>query len=876
MEVPLQAKRTAISAAVAAALAGPAALAQAQEGARELEEVVVTATRVELSLQDVPVAVSALGPGEIGELGITNFAEYSLQLPSVTAGGSGPGQNTIYIRGVASTTPNLTVAGVAGLSPNVAFYLDEQPLVHPGRNLDVYAADLARIEVLSGPQGTLFGASSQAGNVRLITNKPDLTEFYGNAKLGANTISGGDGGSSLEVVLNVPVSDNFGLRGVVYNDSKGGWIDNVADTRTVEESARYRPEGAIRKNGVPVASYRAGFQAGVDLSNITFHEADNSDIAGENINGVTYTGARISAQWDISDNWDLLLSHTTQDTEADGVFFADPDVGDLEVTRYTEERIEDTFDNTAWTLTGRLDALQVIYTGAFTDRQSDQIVDYSDYLLVGQYLPYYVCDYYATYTSFNSPPGIPRVGTTCHEPHMYVDSLNMLEVQTHEIRFTTDQANRWRVQGGVFSSELELIEVNDFIYPGSLEAISWNGHPGFAPNYPLTNPAAAPGNPAGSSFGAGYGQGYFTWPGPFGPDRHGSDIGIIFRNDIRRTDNQFGIFGELGIDLSEQFSLTLGARNYEIEVDLEGSANSSFGNFGANREDGQRFGTNISGQFAPDSPVAGAPDKAVADGTIFKATLDWRPQPEHLYYVTLSEGFRPGLLNRPGGRPSADGSGFTVPFVLETDEVVNLEFGMKADFGNAFRLNAALFNIDIANLQTTIFDTSIVNLFFSDNAADAKVTGLEADFTWLPDWSDGLTIAGAVSFLNSEITNKLTPTNDVRVGDELAFAPSNQGNLRARYEWTLQANGWTAHVMPMISWSADSYSDIITINRDLINGWTMLGLTAGVANDDWSVTFFASNLTDERAEVSRSFVYDTYHVTYAQPRTFGVRASVNF
>ena len=143
----------------------------------------------------------------------------------------------------------------------------------------------------------------------------------------------------------------------------------------------------------------------------------------------------------------------------------------------------------------------------------------------------------------------------------------------------------------------------------------------------------------------------------------------------------------------------------------------------------------------------------MADGTIFKATLGWRPQPAHLYYVTLSEGFRPGLLNRPGGRVSADGSGFTVPFVLQTDEVVNLEVGMKADFGNAFRLNAALFNIDIDNLQTTIFDTSIVNLFFSDNAADARVRGLEADFTWLPPWSDGLTIAGALSLLNSEITN---------------------------------------------------------------------------------------------------------------------------
>ena len=139
-------------------------------------------------------------------------------------------------------------------------------------------------------------------------------------------------------------------------------------------------------------------------------------------------------------------------------------------------------------------------------------------------------------------------------------------------------------------SDLELIEVNDFTYPGSLNAISWNGHPGFAPNYPLTNPQAAPGNPAGSSFNAG--PGYYTYPGPFPPD-------VIFRNDIRRTDEQIGIFAEVGFDLSDQFALTLGARNYEIEVDLEGSANSSFGNFGANREDGQRFGTNISQQFRP-------------------------------------------------------------------------------------------------------------------------------------------------------------------------------------------------------------------------------------------------------------------------------------
>ncbi|MYA68472.1 MAG: TonB-dependent receptor plug domain-containing protein [Gammaproteobacteria bacterium] len=866
MQIPLQTKRTSISVAVAAALAAPPVLAQPPESVRGLEEIFVTATRVERAMQDVPVAVSALNPEDIDELGITNFSDYVLQLPSVTAGGSGPGQNTIYIRGVASTTPNLTVAGVAGLSPNVAFYLDEQPLAQPGRNLDVYAADLARIEVLSGPQGTLFGASSQAGNVRLITNKPETGEFYGNAKLGANAINDGDSGSNFEFVVNVPVTENFAVRGVVYKDNQGGWIDNVPGRRDASQSARFRPEGVVRKNGVPVASYRAGFQAGVDLSNINFLAADNSSIARSDINGVSYLGGRVSALWDINEDWELLVAHTSQDTDADGVFFADPDIGDLEISRFVDEGIKDTFDNTSWTLTGRVADLEVIYTGAFTDRQSDQIVDYSDYLFVGQYLPYYICDYYATYTSFNAHPGVPRAGPTCTEPRMFVDSLNALEVTTHEIRFATDQTNRVRFQGGVFMSDLELIEVNDFTYPGSLNAISWNGHPGFAPNYPLTNPQAAPGNPAGSSFNAG--PGYYTYPGPFPPD-------VIFRNDIRRTDEQIGIFAEVGFDLSDQFALTLGARNYEIEVDLEGSANSSFGNFGANREDGQRFGTNISQQFRPGNSV-GAPDKAVADGTIFKATLDWRPQDDRLYYVTVSEGFRPGLLNRPGGRSSADGSGFVVPWELETDEVLNFEVGMKADFDNSLRVNAALFKIDIENLQTTIFDTSIVNLFFSDNAADAEVFGLESDFTWLPEWSDGLTVAGAVSWLNSEITRKITPTNDVRVGDALAFAPSFQGNLRARYEWDLPGNGWTAHVMPMISWSSESYSDIITINRDLIDGWTMLGVTAGVAGDGWAVTFYASNLTDERAEVSRSFVFDTNHVTYAQPRTFGIRTSFDF
>jgi iron complex outermembrane receptor protein len=857
-----QPKRTAISAAVAAALVASPLAAQesgteGQRGknrTRALEEITVTATRVEESLQDVPIAVHALGGDDIQEMGITNFSDYVLQLPSVTAGGSGPGQNTIYIRGIASTTPNLTTAGVAGLAPNVAFYLDDQPLAQPGRNLDVYAADLQRIEVLSGPQGTLFGASSQAGNVRLITNKPDPSGMYGNVRVGAGAVDGGDANSNVEAMLNLPLGDSFALRGVVYYDRKGGWIDNVAGTVDASESARFRPEGTVRDNGVPVSAQRAGFQSTADLSGVTFLEAENSDLVEEDFNETTYTGGRIAARWDLGDNWRFDAAYATQDIESDGVFFADPNLGDLEIQRFSPDTIDDSFDNISWTVTALFGELEAIYTGAFTDRETDQITDYTDYLFVGQYLPYYICDGYVTYPS-GAPDG------SCQPPNLFVDSNTQTEVQTHEIRFTTDQARRWRVTAGAFYSDLELKERNDFTYPGSIDALGFGTQTGFAPNYPLTN-VEVTGIPEGSNAAPGY----FSDPGPF-PE------GVIFRNDILRTDEQLGVFGEFSFDLTDRLSVTVGGRWYDIEVDFEGSANSSFINKGVD-DDAQAFGTNISAQFAPDNSV-GAPDKAATDGTIFKATVDWRPWDDKMFYFTWSEGFRPGLLNRPGGAgiPGV----FTVPFAIDTDDVTNIEIGTKADFfDSTFRLNAALFFVDIERLQTTIFDPSITNLFFSDNAADAEVTGLEGDFSWLPAFSDRLTFSGSFSFLDTEITKVITPTNDVQAGDELAFAPEFQGTLRARYEWDVFSAGWVAHVMPMVSWSSESFSDIILINRDKIDSWTMWGLTAGVANEKWSFELFGNNLTDERAEVARNFVFDRQRVTYAPPRTIGVRASLNF
>jgi iron complex outermembrane receptor protein len=202
--------------------------------------------------------------------------------------------------------------------------------------------------------------------------------------------------------------------------------------------------------------------------------------------------------------------------------------------------------------------------------------------------------------------------------------------------------------------------------------------------------------------------------------------------------------------------------------------------------------------------------------------------------------------------------------------------GWKSSFlDNTLQFNGSLFFIDIEDMQTTIFDPSISNLFFSDNAADAEVLGLEGDIIWAPDSLPGLTVNAAFSLLDTEITSVLLPTDDVREGDSLAFAPEFQGNLRVRYEWNMGSD-LTAHVMPSVAMSDESFSDIVTINRATMDSWVMANITAGVTNGRWAADLYVNNITDERAELATNFVFDVQRVTYARPRHMGVRFSYDF
>ena len=812
----------------------------------ELEEVVVTARKKTESLQDVPISVSALRESDLEEKGINVFEDYLLQLPSVTAGGAGPGTSTIYIRGLASTTPNLTTAGVAGLAPNVSFYLDEQPLAQPGRNLDVYAADMARIEVLAGPQGTLFGASSQAGVVRMITNKPVIGEASANVEVEARFMPGAESGDKVELVANMPLGDSAAARFVAYRDKKGGYIDQVAGSLNASQSARFRPAGTLRDNGLPVSSSRAGFQAGADLSGATLNNA--VAIVKEDANTLTYQGFRASLALEIGKNWNALATVAQQTIDADGVFFVDPNLGDLEIQRYTEDVIEDEFDNMSLTLEGSIGDLEVVYAGAYTDRTSDQMVDYTDYLFVGQYLPYYICDYYVTYTTY-APGNVPT--GTCGAPNLLVDSTTNLEVTSHEFRIHADLNDTTSLTAGVFASDTELTELNLFTYPGSVD-----NDITYAANYALTDTSVTGVINKAS-------PGWFS-AGPYSEP-------VIFFNDIKRTDKQMGVFGEVSFALNDTSELSVGARWYDIEVDFEGSANSSFYN-GFGNPDTQQFGSNLSAQYAPGN-ANGYPDKAQTDGVIGKVTYSWNPSEDVMYYATWSEGFRPGLLNRPVGSSSPDGS-YTVKPAVDSDEVTNYEFGWKAVLQDgALRFNGSVFMVDVSGLQSTIFDPSIVNLFFSDNAADAEIKGVEGDFLYYTD--NGLILSGAFSLLDTEITKSLVPTADVVVGSDLAFAPGFQANFTARKEWGT-STGNTGHWQAQFNHSRASDSDIMEPNRAQQGMYSLANIRAGVSNDNWTAEMYINNITDERAEISNTFVFDRQRVAVIRPLNIGLRYKLKF
>ena len=789
---------------------------------RQIEEVVVSATKKDESASDIPVTVTALTEETLKEMNVSNFDEYIEYLPNVTSGGRGPGQSTIYIRGLAVDPVNVFLSAAAGSAPNVALYLDEQPVQVPGRNLDVYVADMERIEVLPGPQGTLFGASSQAGTVRLITNKPkfDVSEGGFNGSL-FNT-SNGDMSHSFDAFINVPMSDSWAIRGVLYNANNGGYIDNVAGVWSSEGKGAF---------GGPLGNY---------ANASSYVETSNNHLVESDFNDSSYQGFRLSSAHTINDDWDLLISHMDQTIEADGVWDYDPAVGDLQVQRFVPDTLEDSFSQTSLTLEGRLGKLDVVYTGSVLDREAEQTVDYSGYINVGGYMPYYTC-IYATATSAGS----------CGAGTVQVDLLDNNERTTHEFRVSSTELNElpFSYTAGVFIEESNLKTQNDY------------GYLGFLDSYPNVGP-----NPIISGV-------YANNPNPRAPEYR-------FFNDIERNDEQTAYFAELTFPLTEKLDLLFGARNYDLDIDYKGQ--SKFGLLSVQDSSGRDY-DNTGGHT--DQPLN-------MSDTITKFTASYKVDDDTLVYVTQSEGYRPGGFNRGGGMANrcstvattaanycGEGSGenfrANVSTFYDSDEVLNTEIGIKTLLADgAMRLNATAYQIEWTDIQVSQFDPVNISLLtFMENAANADIDGFEADMLWYP--TDNWTIAAAISLNNTQITEDVSKTVPiVDIGSPLPLAPERQFNIRLRKDMSYKGNpSYMQFAYKSASETYNSFESAKVLDQPK---YQTFDLAFGMTINDTDMEFFVRNLTDERANLYYNDQDDIPRITTNRPRNIGVRVSRNF
>ncbi len=909
-----------ISSAIAAVAmfgaGGSAAWAQDAAGGEStlgVDDIVVTATRREESANRIPVAIQALGAKQLEQLNVTSFEKLVEYLPSVRTASRGPGISSVYIRGLSTDTAGSQILGVAGVQPNVALYLNDAPASTPGRNLDIHPTDINRIEVLAGPQGTLFGANAMGGAIRYITNKPNLNEFEAGFTGMAATTKGGSASFGAEGFVNLPiVKEKLALRLAFYSDHQGGYIDNVAGTYRMPWDAGgpgRLPTGnpllvtqAIQScvgkvNCVATATGTSGgFKVPLrqSISNNAFIE--------DNYNDANYNGGRATVDFHINDDWSIEAMTLYQELKTNGVFDYAPGVGDLKVQQYGPNTLKDTISLSTLTLKGRMGILDMIFTSSYQNHHSVQQADYAKYANIGLYMPFYNCDrgvYYAGYANSAAQ------GQTCYSPANSYKVNDRNKRWTQEFRITTPAENRLRATVGGFYDLNKIYDVTQW-------------------NYVL--PAA--------------GFIYDLTPNPQVNKEIGAGVlpGAGFVNTILRRDRQFALYGEASFDIvPDKLTITGGARYYDESAAMYGGSSSSFS--GTVRATCATVSTDpatglttcnyVPKAVAPTSLAASAVlstnlagiNPAKYSGVIFKGNLTYKITPDSLVYATFSEGFRPGGFNRKGcnggvAAQAAYAAACAANRAYAPDKVKNYELGAKLGLlDRRLQINVAAYKIEWRDIQMAAFDQNISNQTFVSNLANARIYGFEGDITARP--SAGLTISSGFSYNDTKLTGctgnaiaQLLCNQGVLVpaGSPLALSPKFQGNLRFRYEWEMEGG-----LKPFISAGMHYVgktitSDIANTNilytgcnspyavcgqTAVINGvtvkvgdpiqlqpnsfnqpsYTTFEASIGVSKDNWSLTIYGENLGDKRPQLFTSANDGEKRVTTSRPRTIGMRVS---
>ena len=814
-----------LAARMASAADGAAADAAASDSSAgaELQEVTVTANRRVEKAQDVPISIQALTGDTLQQLSVENFDDAVKYLPNVTLAGGGPGQSNIYMRGLSVGPGTIQGSGAVGDFPNVAVYLDDQSAQLPNRNLDIYAADLERIEVLEGPQGTLFGAGAEAGVVRYITNKPKLNITEGNVNAGYAYTAHGDHSSNADATINLPlIADTLAVRAVIYNDSRGGYINNVPGT-----FVRLPTDGGI---------HYAGYTNNIPGPPTPQNSVNNNNLVGNAINPVTYQGARVSALWQVDEDWSILLQQSYQDMDAQGVFYETPQesgtgvsLPDLSVQLYNPSYDKDRFENTALTVNGRVGPLSLVYSGAYLVRNVEQVQDYTAYAR-GTYADYYQC--------------IPPSGTTpgqCYSPSTTWHDHERDVHQSHELRLSTP--DDWRLRGilGIFWENFLVHEQTDWLYKTA---------PGFTDVGP----------PAGA---------YANNPNI----RSDNDS---FFDDVLRGYKQRAAFTSVDFDIIPKvLTITAATRYYRFDNTEVGSAAGSFGCYEAGPPPCTNGALNLNAENL----------RTTYTGFRSRGNLTWKVTPDVMIYYTWSQGFRPGGFNR-SSHYSQD-LNYSTPLAFAPDTLTNNELGWKSEwFDRRLQFNTAIYREDWKNVQDTYFDPTakLGNLAFETNGPNYRVRGVETQIVGRV--VRGLTITGSAAWnsstqTNSPYLNSITgqpitaiPNPFGAVGSSLAMSPPFQGNLRVRYEFD-----WgDYHPFAQIGGQHQAHSHSATGYFQNFDqpGFSTYDAFLGVAKDDWTAQAYIENLTDTRADLFTSNSQQVKAITVNRPRTAGVKFSYKF
>jgi outer membrane receptor protein involved in Fe transport len=407
-----------------------------------LEEVIVTAQKRDQSLQDVPISMAVLGSTALENLGVNGLEDFAALLPSMNYVSLGPGSGNVYMRGISSGGESLL-----GSNPNVAVYMDEQPVTAVGAFLNPHIYDIERIETLAGPQGTLFGANAQAGSIRIITKKPVVGEFSAGYDVELNSIDDGDNGTLFEGFVNVPLGDSAAVRVVAWRKDEAGYIDNVAGSHTFDY--QYIRDG-LDPAGAAIATDKT-------ISNEKYVE--------DNFNEATTTGFRGNLLVDLNENWTVTAGVMRQELESEGVWDHDPDdVGDLEVVRFNPDSNDDEWTQLSLVVEGKIGDMTLTYAGSDMDRDSYQQADYSLYA-DSRLSPGYTSTYYSCYVAATG---------ACGDPSILFTSDNEYERTNHELRLASSQESKLRWLVGVFYEDASHAFDLEWHIP-SIEGLTYYG-----------------------------------------------------------------------------------------------------------------------------------------------------------------------------------------------------------------------------------------------------------------------------------------------------------------------------------------------------------------------------------------------------------------